>query len=288
MTCKFHLTGMDKRNGCLCKVRRQQSLARGWNWRVLWWIFASEKPRIPSGYRFHLKQPDTRHWFRHCPCIPRPMVTTLYTSLAIFFCSSSLILNIPYILVASSHLVVNHIHGLALKLWHHRKVKPINSYLFFCLTGFDFGYIICTRLPNASYQEEQSFLNNWIDTHIQDAQNVLKKPVLFTEFGKSSKDPCYNTSQRNILFNTMYKKTLSSARRGGAATGGLFWQLLIDGMDNYRDGYEVILKENTSTANMILQQSRKLYQLRRMCARHMSIEKTNIEKMRRARALRIA
>lgn len=182
-------------------------------------------------------------------------------------------------MVASRHSVVNHIHGLV-KLGHHRKVKPINIFL---LTGFDFGCIICTRLSNASYQEEQSFLNSWIDTHIQDAQNILKKPVLFTEFGKSSKDPCYNTSQRDILFNTMYIKTFSSARRGGAAAGCLFWQLLIDGMDNYRDGYEVILKENTSTANMILQESRKLYQLRRMYARLM-----NIEKLRRARALGIA
>lgn len=144
------------------------------------------------------------------------------------------------------------------------------------ITGF-----FSIRLSSAGDPAQLSFLNNWIDTHLQDAQNILRKPLLFAEFGKSWKDPGYSPYQRDNLFNTVYSKIYSSARSGGAAAGGIFWQLFTEGMDNYRDGYEIILRENTSTGNLITQQSRKLYHIRRMYVRL-----KNIEKIKRARAMR--
>ena len=117
--------------------------------------------------------------------------------------------------------------------------------------------------------------------HIQDAQNVLRKPLLLTEFGKSWKDPGYSTYQRDQLFNAVYSKIFSSAKRGGVAGGGLFWQLLTEGMDSYGDGYAVVLSQSPSTANLIAQQSRRLYQVRRIFARM-----RNIERWKKARAAR--
>lgn len=75
----------------------------------------------------------------------------------------------------------------------------------------------------------------------------------------------------------------SSARGGGAAVGGLFWQLLVEGMDSFRDGYEVVLSENPSTANLISQESRRLVHIRKMYAKL-----RNIEKWKRAREIRKA
>ncbi|XP_010254774.1 PREDICTED: mannan endo-1,4-beta-mannosidase 7-like [Nelumbo nucifera] len=138
-------------------------------------------------------------------------------------------------------------------------------------------------LSSSNDQAQLSFLSNWLDTHIQDAQNILRKPLLLTEFGKSWKDPGYNTYERDILFNTVYDKIYSSARRGGAAAGGLFWQLLALGMDSLRDGYEIVLGESSSTTNVIAQQSHKLYQIRKMYVRL-----RNIEKLKRAREIRRA
>ncbi|KAG7026780.1 Mannan endo-1,4-beta-mannosidase 7, partial [Cucurbita argyrosperma subsp. argyrosperma] len=112
-------------------------------------------------------------------------------------------------------------------------------------------------LSSSNQQYQLSFLNNWISTHIQDAQYILHKPILLTEFGKSWKVPGFSTKGRDVLFNTVYSKIYSSARRGGAAAGGLFWQLLTEGMDSFRDGYEIILSQNPSTANVITQQSRR-------------------------------
>ncbi|XP_058092028.1 mannan endo-1,4-beta-mannosidase 7 [Magnolia sinica] len=138
-------------------------------------------------------------------------------------------------------------------------------------------------LSHSNDQTQLSFLNKWLDTHIRDAQNVLRKPLLLTEFGKSRKDPGFTNYQRDLLFNTVYYKIYASARSGGAAAGGLFWQLLTPGMESFRDGYEIIMKENSSTARMIARESRKLYQLRRMYARL-----RNIEKLKQARAIRRA
>lgn len=138
-------------------------------------------------------------------------------------------------------------------------------------------------MSSSNDQSQLAFLNNWLDSHIQDAQNILRKPLLLTEFGKSSKDSGFNTYQRDQLFNTVYYKIYSSAKRGGVAAGGMFWQLLTEGMDSFRDGYEIILSQSPSTAHIIAQQSYKLYQVRKIFARM-----RDVERWKRARATRRA
>ncbi|PON93416.1 1,4-alpha-glucan-branching enzyme [Trema orientale] len=123
-------------------------------------------------------------------------------------------------------------------------------------------------LSGSSSEAQFSFLKNWLNDHISDAQNVVQKPLLFAEFGKSG-------NQRDELFNTVYTAIYSSARGGGAAVGGLFWQLLSQGMDSFRDGYEVVLSESSSTATLIAQESQKLNHIRKMYARLRNIDKWN-------------
>ncbi|RWW48097.1 hypothetical protein BHE74_00045860 [Ensete ventricosum] len=86
----------------------------------------------------------------------------------------------------------------------------------------------------------------------------FQKPLLVTEFGKSCKDPSFSNDERDAMFRTVYSKVYLSARTGGATAGSLFWQLLAQGMDSYRDGYEVILGESPSTTRVITLQSHKL------------------------------
>ncbi|KAK8465337.1 hypothetical protein PHAVU_009G059700 [Phaseolus vulgaris] len=130
-------------------------------------------------------------------------------------------------------------------------------------------------LSSSGYEEQISFLGRWVDEHIQDAQNTLHKPVLFAEFGISTKSFGGNSSPRDRLFNTVYSAIYSSASSGGAAVGGLFWQLLAQGMDYFRDGYEVVLDESPSTASLIAQESQKLNHIRKMYVRLRNIEKWN-------------
>ncbi|KAF2534942.1 hypothetical protein F2Q68_00019132, partial [Brassica cretica] len=131
---------------------------------------------------------------------------------------------------------------------------------------------------DASEQFQMEFLNKWLDAHIQDAQNILRKPIILAEFGKSTKKAGYSPAQRDVVFNTVYTKIYESAKRGGAAAGGLFWQLLVNGMDNFQDGYGIILGQSSSTVNVIAQQSRKLTLIRKIFARMI-----NVEKWKRAR-----
>ncbi|KAJ0039782.1 hypothetical protein Pint_28330 [Pistacia integerrima] len=138
-------------------------------------------------------------------------------------------------------------------------------------------------LSDSNDQYQLSFLNNWLNSHMQDAQYILRKPILVTEFGKSWKDPGYNTYQRDLLFKTVYYHIYLSAKRGGAAAGGLFWQLLTEGMDSFRDGYDIVLTQSPSTANVITQQSHKLYQIGKIFTRM-----RNVERWKRARASRRA
>ncbi|WOL17025.1 mannan endo-1,4-beta-mannosidase 1 [Canna indica] len=136
-------------------------------------------------------------------------------------------------------------------------------------------------LSNSDDQSQLAFLNNWLDSHIRDARDVLRKPLLIAEFGKSWKDPGFNINQRDTLYKTVYNKIYWSARTGGSAAGGLFWQLLSEGMDSYGDGYQIIMSQQTSTTQIITQQSRQLRYLGKLYAR-----KRNIEKLNKAKAMR--
>lgn len=133
-----------------------------------------------------------------------------------------------------------------------------------------------SRLSSSGYEDQISFLGRWLNEHIQDAQNTLRKPLLLAEFGISTKNlGGANSTPRDQFFNTVYSAIYSSASGGGAAVGGLFWQLLAEGMDSFRDGYEVVLGESPSTATLIAQQSQKLNRIRKMYARLRNIEKWN-------------
>ncbi|KAK4490313.1 hypothetical protein RD792_000980 [Penstemon davidsonii] len=122
-------------------------------------------------------------------------------------------------------------------------------------------------LNGQSEDNQLTFLNKWLNSHIEDAQNIIQKPLLFAEFGKSSKDPGYSNDKRDQLFDTIYSAIYSSAKNGGVAAGGLFWQFLTDGMDDFRDGYEIVFSESPSTVNLIQEQSQKLNRIRKMYAK---------------------
>ncbi|WOL14491.1 hypothetical protein Cni_G23271 [Canna indica] len=132
------------------------------------------------------------------------------------------------------------------------------------IPGIDFATIHLYPdqwLLHSSDESQLAFSSKWLDIHMEDAKNVLRKPLLVAEFGKSMKDPGFSTEQRDRMFRTVYSKIYRSARTGGATAGSLFWQLLAQGMDSYRDGYEIVLSEAPSTTRVITTQSRHLRSL---------------------------
>lgn len=119
------------------------------------------------------------------------------------------------------------------------------------------------RLQGASEEAQADFVDKWVRVHIEDCNSVVRKPLIMGEFGKSYKLPGYTIEKRNTYFGKLYDVIYGSASSDGACAGGLFWQLLAQGMDNFRDGYDVVLEESPSTASVIAQQSHKLTELTR-------------------------
>ncbi|KAF7154603.1 hypothetical protein RHSIM_Rhsim01G0197400 [Rhododendron simsii] len=129
------------------------------------------------------------------------------------------------------------------------------------IPGIDFAtiHLYPEQWMQGSNKEEQSaFVEKWIRTHIADSNSLLKKPLLLTEFGKSSKSAGYSVGARDEYYRYIYNTVFGCAESGGPLGGGLFWQLMASGMDSFRDGYEVVLDECPSTAAIIHQQSRRL------------------------------
>ncbi|ESQ48947.1 hypothetical protein EUTSA_v10020842mg [Eutrema salsugineum] len=112
--------------------------------------------------------------------------------------------------------------------------------------------------PNIDEKSRSDYLRKWLEGHIEDAQNILKKPLILGEFGKPTTTPGYTQAQRDAVFNATFDIIYASAQKGGPAAGALFWHLISDGMNNFKDGLSIVLSDKSSTVNIIGQQSRKL------------------------------
>lgn len=110
------------------------------------------------------------------------------------------------------------------------------------------------------------FIESWMEAHIEDAERNLGMPVVFAEFGVSSKDPGYNSSFRDTMISTVYKTLLNSTKRGGSGAGSLLWQIFPDGTDYMDDGYAIVLSKSPSTSNIISLHSTRVAIFNSMCS----------------------
>ncbi|XP_020868090.1 LOW QUALITY PROTEIN: mannan endo-1,4-beta-mannosidase 1 [Arabidopsis lyrata subsp. lyrata] len=118
-------------------------------------------------------------------------------------------------------------------------------------------------LQSSRTGEQDTFVDRWIGSHIEDCNNIIMKPLLITEFGKSSKYPGFSLEKRNKFFKRVYDVIYDSARTGGSCTGGVFWQLTTNRTGLLGDGYEVFMQAGpNTTAQLIAEQSSKLRNLK--------------------------
>ncbi|XP_062166812.1 mannan endo-1,4-beta-mannosidase 6 [Alnus glutinosa] len=110
------------------------------------------------------------------------------------------------------------------------------------------------------------FTKSWIEAHIEDAEKYLGMPVVFAEFGVSTKDPGYNSSYRDALLTTVYTTLLNSTKKGGSGAGSLLWQLFPEGTDYMDDGYAIFLSKSASTSKIISLQSTRLATFNSKCS----------------------
>eukprot|EP01018_Ginkgo_biloba_P010213 Gb_33018 [translate_table: standard] len=116
-------------------------------------------------------------------------------------------------------------------------------------------------VPDKALEEKLRYFSKWVTSHIDDAEQVLKKPVLFTEFGLSSHFKDFEASHRDLLLKTMYDKIYESARKGGAGAGAMVWQFVMEGMDDHGDEFSLVPWQRPSTYKLIVEQSCRLQTL---------------------------
>ncbi|KAL0929036.1 hypothetical protein M5K25_000976 [Dendrobium thyrsiflorum] len=123
-------------------------------------------------------------------------------------------------------------------------------------------------LSNSVLEDHLEFTKSWMQSHIDDAENVLGMPVVFAEFGMSAKDENFTVSSRNQFIDMVYKTILNSTRRGGGGGGCLLWQIFPKGTDFMDDGYAVVLKNKTSksTEKILSLQSKRLKTFNSKCS----------------------
>ncbi|KAK1378299.1 Mannan endo-1,4-beta-mannosidase [Heracleum sosnowskyi] len=113
-------------------------------------------------------------------------------------------------------------------------------------------------IPLSDLDAKVDYLSNWMDAHIRDGEDVLKKPVLFSEFGSLLRKKLEGPYDRDILLKQVYDKIYESAKKREAGAGVLIWQLLVEGMKQYRDEFSLVAREHPSTYNLMVQQSSRL------------------------------
>ncbi|KAI5067599.1 hypothetical protein GOP47_0018127 [Adiantum capillus-veneris] len=115
--------------------------------------------------------------------------------------------------------------------------------------------------PGEKVAQQIVFIENWLSAHIADCTSILKKPFLFGEFGVSSKSTSFKPEQRVSLLSSIYTVLYISALGKGAAAGGLLWQLFPKGMENFNDGYQLVLSEDEAVAQLVKRHAERLADL---------------------------
>ncbi|KAG4960985.1 hypothetical protein AAZX31_13G279300 [Glycine max] len=108
------------------------------------------------------------------------------------------------------------------------------------------------------FEDQLKFVSKWMLSHIEDGDKVLKKPVLFSEFGLSETNQNFSMSDREKMHRAVLDIIYKSAKRNRSGAGALVWQFLVGGMKEFSDEYGMVPWESSSTPHIFIEQSCRL------------------------------
>ncbi|KAK1267775.1 Mannan endo-1,4-beta-mannosidase 2 [Acorus gramineus] len=117
-------------------------------------------------------------------------------------------------------------------------------------------------MPGQPFSEKIKFVSKWMDSHIDDGDKDLRKPIMLTEFGLSNLNKDFNHSQREPFYEAIFNIFYKSAKAGRAGAGTFLWQLLVGGMEEYNDDFGIVAWESPSLYGVIKDQSCRLAEVR--------------------------
>lgn len=124
-----------------------------------------------------------------------------------------------------------------------------------------FDSFLFGRFHDKELEDKLKYVAKWMESHIEDGDNDLKKPVTFTEFGLSSENKDFKPSQRDRFYKTVFDIIYKSAKKKGAGAGSFVWQFFVEGMEEFNDEFGIVPWERPSTYKLITEQSCRLAQL---------------------------
>ncbi|XP_047336466.1 mannan endo-1,4-beta-mannosidase 2-like [Impatiens glandulifera] len=107
-------------------------------------------------------------------------------------------------------------------------------------------------------EEKMEFVSKWMDSHIEDGDKELNKPVVFTEFGLSNLSKGFRESDRERLYKTVLDIVYKSALGNKSGAGAFAWQFLVRGMEKYNDDFGFVPAETSHTYQLMSNHSCKL------------------------------
>ena len=115
------------------------------------------------------------------------------------------------------------------------------------------------RISNLPMGDKLKFAEKWVTSHIEDASQVLGKPVLFTEFGVSNQVKNFEFKNRIDMIKMISEKIYESAKANGAGAGALIWQFVVEDLNRFQDEFAVIPWQEPLLYDAIIEQSCRLY-----------------------------
>lgn len=99
-----------------------------------------------------------------------------------------------------------------------------------------------------------------MESHIEDGDKELMKPIMFTEFGLSSENKGFNPAQRDKFYKIVFDIIHKSAKNRGSGAGSFPWQFFVGGMEDYNDEFGIVPWARPSTYKLITEQSCRVVQ----------------------------
>ncbi|KAK1321254.1 Mannan endo-1,4-beta-mannosidase 2 [Acorus calamus] len=133
------------------------------------------------------------------------------------------------------------------------------------ISAIDFGSIHFYPdqwMTDQPFSEKLKYVPKWMDSHIDDGDRELGKPIMVTEFGLSNLNKDFDHSHRDAFYKAIYDIFYESAKKGGAGAGTFVWQLLVGGMEEYNDDFGIVAWERPSLYGLIKEQSCRLAEVR--------------------------
>lgn len=102
------------------------------------------------------------------------------------------------------------------------------------------------------------YIKKWAESHISDGEGELGKPVVFAEFGLSDRIKGFRPSHRVSFYKAILDVVFRSARQGGAGGGAFIWQLIVGGMEEYKDEFGLVPQAASPIYKLLKEQSCRL------------------------------